>query len=461
MEGPRVPLFLGAVLLPLLAVMVCSCARTAFRLLESDRSPGLESDRSPGDGASEAMPWGEYTESVALPTCPPGNVLIVTDTTVDNDGGEFISSELDAGSTVSLVEAMWIAHNRPGPDTVTFDGALFPASAENTIHIADTVRFPMDAITEVCVDASGRGVVLQWPAGRDGVRPAARPGTVWDLGTGSLQMGLTLLNIAMEQSVFGSQVAGCRYGTDGTDVYGGARPWSVEIIGSTFGPFNVVAGDSLRVWRESTVIDNAFGFDPSSHNDIQTTVALQVQTQDAVIRDNVVAVTHIGIDVPWPNPGAREAVIERNIIRSANGVSGGVGIQVNRATLTIGPDNSFENIWSCISVTGGGTRITQNTFRGCGTPISYPVDAPPPSPSVTNTSMNNVHGECFGDGVVEVFVDLAGQASQFVGAASCSSQVWSLNWGVIPCPTMVTATFTTAMGETSPLSAPTALVLCL
>jgi nitrous oxidase accessory protein NosD len=65
--------------------------------------------------------------------------LIVTTLDDELDGGAGIVSMAEAGGAddLSLREAMVIANNRYGPDTITFSSAIFPAGVEKTIKVAD------------------------------------------------------------------------------------------------------------------------------------------------------------------------------------------------------------------------------------------------------------------------------------------------------------------------------------
>lgn len=157
------------------------------------------------------QPWGAFAAALDVPACPPGPVLVVDTTSDELDGPTTLADPLEAGPTLSLVEALWIADNRPGPDTITFDAAVFPVEAPATILFSGQRVVPSPSL-EVCLDGRGRGVVLDWapaaqPQPEDRYSPSPYLPT---LGTGSLWVGLTLLRVPSQLFVFDTaQLAGC------------------------------------------------------------------------------------------------------------------------------------------------------------------------------------------------------------------------------------------------------------
>ncbi|MHB8875038.1 MAG: hypothetical protein ACYC8T_15240, partial [Myxococcaceae bacterium] len=97
-----------------LALCTTGCARSV-ELFPAE--PGGEPD-----GGAEAPPWGRHVAALGLPDCPAAApVMVVNTLDTGLSGGRRIDDPALAGPVLSFPQAMWIAANRPGPDTVRFD----------------------------------------------------------------------------------------------------------------------------------------------------------------------------------------------------------------------------------------------------------------------------------------------------------------------------------------------------
>jgi hypothetical protein len=157
---------------------------------------------------------------------------------------------------------MFIASLHAGAETILFEEATFPADAPATIHLGEQTGLPIAPGT-LCIDARHRGVVLDF-----GADTGCSVGCMLHVGAGSLLVGLTLLNIPYElEPGTDTQVAGCRFGTDGLALHQAAfsRFWAIDAYsGSHIGPGNVIASGITGVRNLSvgvTIEGNYFGVD--------------------------------------------------------------------------------------------------------------------------------------------------------------------------------------------------------
>lgn len=412
------------------------------------------------DSFAPPISWGSHTASLGLPDCPAGAELLVNDTSADLDGGDTLDDPANAGPTLSLVEAFFIAANRPGQDNILFDANVFAADAPATITIPAGLYFPNNN-SDVCIDGRSRGVVIRWQDGSSN-------NTIM-LGLHARMMGLTLLAIPFEIGVGNAQLAACRINTDGNGlvVAPNARPWAIGVTANgVVGPHNVIAGDNFGVRTEGagTVRGNSFGYDPLTRKRVGLANGIDLRF-DALIEANVFAVDNKSID-PWPlgTPDILTAIrdnlfgVTRDGTPLAN-VSSGLALVNCRGT--IGPGNVIRGADAAISL-GRNTafRITQNVISGNGAGIVFTESAPTAPPTLTSASPAEVQGTCPVAGTVEVFSDVSDQGESFLGEATCTAGGTFNVTPTVPIAAgrFVTATLTSdAERLTSAFSAPLAV----
>jgi len=434
---------------------------------------GGDSDEQVGDGVSSPEPWGRWTQALAIAPCAVGAELVVNTTGQELEGGSTLADPANAGSTLSFVEAITIAVNRGGTNTILFDPAVFPIENPTPIQLDGTVSFPMSQAQGTCIDGRGRGVVIEWSGGGD------MPLSVWGLGTGSRMIGLTLLGVPFEISVFDAEVAGCRIDTDGFAIRNAVngRPWSLETTRSEFGPGNVMAGSTLRAWSDSIIHDSYFGVDPITRATFESSTGIHAESSHVKLTGCEFAVGYVGVDA---NPGGFDPLFDflasDNVFGPVTPGHGGVGLRIANHVGTLGPGNQFtgledglfimadarmlvvENSFS-VNSTGvrlfGPSALRRNTFHG-NTTAAITSGLALIAPELTTVSNNHVAGTCSVDGTIELFLDDAGQAGEYLGEAPCvaaSGFSWDAGVG-LASGLAVTATLTDVTPQTSALSQP-------
>lgn len=446
---------MSARLAGLVVVFTMGCedphVRVELRQPCADCAPGSDAGMEEDGGADAGpMPWGTWAATLDVPSCPDGGLLEVNSLEDRLDDAGLMTS----GSSLSFPEALWLARNRPGPDTITFDPQLFPAESPATIRLTGTHRLPSD-LPDTCIDARNRGVIVDW-----GDPPSSDTLTIWGLGQGSLQVGLVLLNPPGLLVVQHSQVAGCRLGTDGRRRVAGPAAYSIRSVEATIGPGNVIANGA---WMSTTVLrQNDLGFDSLT----------QVHLSDFFL---------LRCDVPLPYVLGKWVTIEDNVITTASlslfrdgvvvmrnnrvgidrqgrllGASGdgvaisGYGVD---AVATIGPGNVITGAPNGVGIIGLATvEITQNSIWGNTNGIAGATNVSPPV--ISSLDGGVASGTCATQGRVELFSDRAGQGERFLGSTQCTS-TWTAT--VVPEPGRhLTATLTTPQRQTSPFSMPVA-----
>jgi hypothetical protein len=414
-----------------------------------------------------APTWGAYAAGLDVPECPEAPVLTVDTTEDQRDGGADIAERAEAGPELSLTEALRLAHNRAGPDTIRFDGEVFPAREPGTIQMGtdSLMGGTMLRVEQVCIDARGRGVVVDWGDPLD-----SRPSAVWSLGPGSLQVGLVMLHVPWQQSAFDSQIAGCRYHQDGTEALHGPEPEVASLGGeSVFGPGNAMAVQGTIEARGTdpniTVRDNYYGLDPVTRRRFQVEWRLDFFSASgdatALVTNNVIAARLVSLR---NGQSGSRATFEDNFIGvDRTGTPLGDELRGPRVDsfgipTTFGPGNVIRNTTVAVEIDPSAqVQITRNRIHDNGTAIRYqPPGSPVPVPRIGEVTEDRVTGECDVSGTVEVFSDEGDQGETFVGEASCDpSAGFTLSLPEpIPSGLNATATLTDEQMRTSPFSEP-------
>jgi len=373
---------------------------------------------------------------------------MVVNTAADEDAGsarswETFAAPSEAGATLTLREALWIAANHPGPDTILFDPAVFTVEAPVTIELA-ALRMPIN-LRDFCLDARGRGVVVRWSA-------ASLGGVdhVWSVGPGSLMIGLDIATVPYRFTLNGGQLAGCRFRTSDPSAPGDSF-FSVDVIAGTLGPGNVFAGPGgiscSSTPTPTEIIGNFFGVEPQTGERLPLTRGAMLwsgTSGEISFRNNTFAATTMGIEAPFPAAGTR-LVIEQNRFTGMQ-----KAIAAGTVNGRVGPDNIIRAGGSAVEVAPSSAMvITRNSISGNVVGIVGGGSAP-----FDLFIDGGVGGQCPAPGLVEVFTDPGAEGEQFVGEVVCKQ---SLAWFItasVPSGRNVTATLTRFDGGTSVFSAP-------
>lgn len=422
--------------------------------VELDRCWPVEQCTQATDAGWGTMTWGDYASTLDVPLCAPAQTLVVTTTSATLDVGTSLVDPAQAGPELSLPEALWLAFNRPGPDTILFDATVFKVDAPATITMPQAGQLPRDLV-DTCIDGRGRGVIVDW--GRPDAGSVAHADAIWGVGAGSLQVGLVLLNPPYGQSVHG-QVAGCRLATDGETAAVGASSYPALVSG-LIGPGNVLfRGVQLS---SGVMRGNYINYDPLTGAQFGDDATVQVSGSNGIIEDNVLS----GLFVSLFYSG--EVTIRNNWVGvTPSGVrlrtrAGGVTISsyagpitMTTASATVGPGNVITAGVTGISGIGAGRlRITRNRIFGNQNGIEYSQASPLAAPTISAADQGVVRGTCATTGHVEVFADSGNQGEQFIGETDCATGTWSLPF-IRPSLPNVTATLTDPQGHTSRFSEP-------
>jgi hypothetical protein len=223
------------------------------------------------------------------------------------------------------------------------------------------------------------------------------------------------------------------------------------------GPGNSVGGDEgvrLDLIAEATIHGNFFGVDPVTGARYANGVGVRIPFNTSVHRLEVHGNVFAGLnglsneadvsdisfvcvaDNRFEHREAPEAAWEGVGIRSvASAVDG---------RFIVGPTNTFVRFDEGISISGqgGSASITSNRIQA-KKPIVVEDPAVAP-PTITRANATSVEGTCPVDGLIEIFVDPAQMAGQYVGQVLCLGSTWRYD-GMLT-DAYVTATLTTLDG---------------
>ncbi len=443
----------------LMLLVACSEARP-WELVLRARPPAEGADGGP----EPVVPWGRYAATLDIGGCVGSAPVMVVNTALDEPAVTGLDDPQQAGEHLSLREALWVASNRSGANTIVFDEAVFPAGLPATILMTAGGGLPA-SLSGTCIDARDRGVVLDWPIGA--------PIEMWGLGPGSLQVGLTFVHVGGEQHVLSARVAGCRYATDGFDDFGPSEGSSVLRAdgAATIGPGNVFSAHTFIVLASvgATVRDNWFGVDAVTRRRVGTSALPTFQARaGSTVEHNVF--TELRFSTAGFGGSGPIHLISNQVTGSAaargepTAAPPGIGISGLRApaSFVIGPGNSVSGHLVGILVEDALVTITQNSISANDAGIAF-VGAAPPVPEILTASRTEaVYGGCTAAGTIELFADPHGQGLIYVDSTTClaANQHWVRSADLSSSRfdgLEVTATLTDASGRTSGFSAPVPL----
>jgi len=452
------------------ALCVSSCLGRSTFILGTLADSGDANTHNAGDPASP-MPWGQWAATQNLPDCPAGSPeLLVTTTTDELEGGTTLADPANAGSFLSLVEALTIAANRAGPDTILFDEAVFAPDSDASILFDGDPSLPNTSA--VCIDARNRHVHLRFSETCGNRCMATFSG-------GSLLLGLEIdAHVGGDNKWFlnASQAAGCLLTADAFSAGAFMLMGTGSVVGPgnyfKSGPFNNnesgVVTDGLFC-TAPVVRDNYFGYDPRTaraegFGSIGTGVLVWVPM---TITGNVFA----GLTDPLWFGALSEA---GDVVFSENWVGvdkagnptlpcGLKGPLSNQGRLIIGPNNVIAHNDLGVEIRSNAypVRVTHNSIYANQTAgISYLTgwagEGPTP-PTLTAVTTTRVTGSCAEAGDVELFADDGNQGQTFLATTPCTVGV-DFSLSVIPpSGRNLTATVTNAVGYTSRFSSPWAV----
>lgn len=383
-------------------------------------------------GTFVSMPWGTYAASLDVPACPPGAPLLVN-TTEEGVDGDF-TDPAQTGPTLSFLQALRIATNRSGPDTITFDADVFPLRNPGVIRLSGDAK--LTYLQQTCIDGRDRGVIIEWATSN------SCTDCIWGLTNDSLQVGLTLRSAPGPLSVRGgSQVAGC--------FLDGEFP-SADVANGTVGPGNVLTGTLGCIVRfdDSTVKGNFFGYDPTTQTRMKPGLQAGLQLfGNAEVAENTFS-SAVGLQFVAPFLPAT-TTIRKNIFENDVGT-------ISSGIVVFGPDNVVRAGVGLTISERARVRITRNSITGARQWLPYPLGAPVDPPTITSVSTDLVTGTCPVAGLVELFADPKDQGEQFLAESPC---VQGAKWEIVvkvPPTGFVTATLTDSQHRTSAFSLPRA-----
>jgi len=442
-----------------------ACGRSDWIVARGNADAPSHSD---SDTQQTAQPWGSYAATLDVPACPnvSNSTLVVNTTAEDLDGGPTLSDPALAGATLSFLEAMQIAKNRAGGNTIYFDPAVFPVDRAATIWLSGEPPLASGQ-TDTCIDARNRGVILNWGK--------ANISNTFSLGSGSLMVGLTLLYPGSGNYLMGGQVAGCRLATDGYSTFVGPIVDVLHLANSTFGPGNVVSGSGhwgLTVAGNNGIVrENSFGYDPLTGIGLNNVEAFDAWPNTVGARfefeDNVFAGSNTLIYNTYNVRGVVE--LRRNrfgttwagepLPQLASGATpGGLRLEGN-LDVTVGPGNSIRNVATAIAVADSDdlrVRITQNEITQNAQGIvavgmsGIATLGLPPGMTWVNSAI--AEGVCYAAGSIELFSDTGLQGESYLGTTPCDvGAPWHLET-TMPRGRNVTAIFTDTSGRSSSFS---------
>jgi len=413
--------------------------------------------------------WHDYVRTLELPTCAPGTTLVITSTDSVLDGGPGITSLAEAGATLSFVEALWWSQNIGGPFTIRFDPTVFTDVATPHILLDASQQNWPETIASTCIDGRNATVVIEVINPRDPLAMCSDHCGNFTLDHSQL-IGVTWLTPYESRNLFGwhlaimngSQVAGCRLGTDGLTNTSPATYGSFQLGGATLGPGNAIGGGTWAVAASGAfaLVGNYLGYDPVTRTSLSVYIAARIQGP-GLVADNVFLANDIQCWVSDPlNATVRNNWFGRNptgttVEPSSTGVSSS-NIVVAAGNGVIGPDNKFIGTTRAIDVVGP-VHITRNVITG-NTALGIGVSGDSPSPpTITAATTGLITGTCTVPGTLELFSDPGDQGEQYLGSTTCDAiNPWTLVTSV-PRERNVTATLTDLSNATSTFSAPFAV----
>ena len=431
----------------MLVLVGCADRSTVIGAMTLDSGSG-----DPDAGAASGLPWGAFAAALPVGPCLDGGVLMVDTVADELEGGEALSSPTAAGAHLSFAEALWIAQNTPGPDTILFDAAVFPVEARGTILLRGSYALPQ-SLANTCIDARNRGVVVHWShSARTGA--PSDSAFLFGLGMGSLQIGLELRAIEQGQSVNQAQVAGCRYFSEDGD-YEHPVSNQVTLNEATFGPGNVILGLPVGVMGSGTVRGNFIGYDPRTGQNAPPTAGV-VLLGPSLVEKNVISAIFQAAHIYSDGTIFRDNVIgfRPDTLAELNRPIDGVRITNGFARAMVGPGNHIKASNAGVYISSAESVTITRTLITARQPIENRDFTPPvAAPEIVAAGPAQVSGTCSVEGLIEVFSGSSFAVNEFIGEATCgANRTWTL---VAKVPsTSVLATLTDAQGSTSLFSTP-------
>jgi hypothetical protein len=325
-------------------------------------------------------------------------------------------------------------------------------------------------LEQTCVDARNRGVVLSWAdVGSD-----CAPDCTFDVGPGSLVVGLTLLELASAVSVTRGQLAGCRVETDGRARVRGNRPGPVQMRAwsdpeTVLGPGNVLTGlvNVVPAGGGPNIRGNFFGWDPLTRQGelLAPSHAVEYNLGPAepagTVQSNVFAGREPALFVMEFNTlAALEVRVRENRFgvgpagEPLEGATGGMG-QLGAGAFELGPDNTVRGAERIVTIGPEATvTITRNRMTENEAGIVFSGSAAVDPPMIESAAVDGARGGCPVSGTVELFADPAGQGAHYLGSTDCTGDdTWSVTFAA-PEGHNLTATLTDSRGHTSAFSEP-------
>ncbi len=444
-------------LLTALLLALPACVARSALLFETKDSD------SNGDGSSTpTSSWGEYVATLPeLPACAPSPFpdLVVTatdlgvDGPVDVNGWPALADPGEAGPSLSLAEALWIARNRAGWEIIRFDTVSFPLATPTTLAVV-AGDMP-DVVPEICLDARGAGVRLDFSA-----IPADCTSRCALTVNNSRLLGLELIGSHLPQRLgANTEMAMVR-------LIAADRP--LVMAGTvTVGPHNVISGSQSLVesYAAVTILNNWLGYDPQAQTVMGADNGVFSWARQVVIVNNVVAnfslTAAAGDDTTYrlrvtgnwlgQEPGGRllaasDGQFQIDVLESLFAAP-----QVD-----IGPDNVVaERMPLLIHCNpNASVAVTHNQFADTGASYVPTGDGVAVPPTIMNRTAAGIGGECPAAGQLELFAASAGQPQQWLGSAACSvGATWQVD-ATVPAGAQLVATMTPTSGCTSAFSTP-------
>lgn len=426
------------------AIVSLGCAEPSHLLLGRLAPATAGQDAAAEDAGPPALSWGAYAASLSDEPCPASAAadLVVSSTRWDHAGDQAslqaLADPVDAGAELTLLQALWIAENRPGPDTIRFDAEVFASARRPRIQADERFELPQ-AQTELCLDARDREVVVVWPEEED-LTGSFHLGLVWHLGSGSVQYGVQLLHLPARQYIArGARAVACRYNTDGEQILTGADRWHTSVAhGAAFGPGNVCT-NVIEAGQDSEIAGNSFGYDPASGRFLGGLASIWLNGGPR-ISDNVFVSQGgpLSTVVLRHEPASSQRVtLQRNSLGALPDgtappyTSYGLDIAYGGRYLLEGNRISHVATAMYIHAVTGQTppvALRRNAIFANDRGVVYAEgEAPHAPPSVASAVPGDISGRCAVAGTVEVFADRGDQGEIFLGETSCdAAEPWHL-----------------------------------
>jgi len=391
-----------------------------------------------------------------------GAPLVVTTFQDELDGADTMDNVNQAGGAadLSLREAILIANNRVGPDSISFDPTVFPTAAPVTIDVDIAGGLgPLPEITGpgTAIDGYGAGVVLEGGGGQrelstglligaDDVRVADISLHGFALTDGDISTCLKAMNSA--RLLVERCTVNCS-GMTGGDGIGLYTANDAELLD------NDVSANIDCVWVEGSgnVRIEGNAIHDCGYSGVSTSGVTAVS-----VTDNRIVRARDGVYLF----NSSNTHVEGNTLENNN--NSGVGVDdYSFGTMVVGNtirNNVVDGVWACYMadpVDILGNVVTANGGAG----ISYD-DLPSGHrfnlPVITGYSASVVSGTTdLEDGSqVEVFVDAEDEGELLVGSGIVSAGTFSVAVTIPGAPpgNNLTVTVTSPVDGTSPFSAP-------